>query len=105
MKKRTTIFMDDSLFLKAQQVAGQQGITFTTVIEKAVEDYVQTYGATRKLSFVGMGHSKNADVTIDNGSEEDALRADIDPITGWSPNRVSNTNAGSSPDAGQSEQN
>jgi hypothetical protein len=82
--KRTTILADDELLLEVKQLAARQGKTVTAIVHEALAAYVADYRSSRPLSFIGIGHSGDPQLAE---RADAALRAEIDPIEGWSPRR------------------
>ena len=86
--KRTTIMLDEGLLINARYLATRQGKTLTRLVQDALEAYVQSHWLPLELEFAGAGNS--GDGTI-GGRDEEILAAEIDPISGWSPERRSTT--------------
>ena len=84
--KRTTIFVEDELLVEAQHTAKQRGITFTALVDEALRTQVQANRPPRRFASLGAGHSAQP-TNMRDGADEAILRADIDPIEGWSPRR------------------
>lgn len=82
--KRTTILADEELLVEAKHLAVQQGRTLTQLFQDALRDYVQANRPKRRISIIGIGRSKEGDISL---RDEEILRAEIDPIEGWSPKR------------------
>src|SRR2546421_12243549 len=83
--KRTTILVDEGLLVEARQLAAQQGMTFTTVVQEALREYVAAHRPQRRISFMGMGCSGQPPLDLRDGRDEEILAAEIDPIYGWAP--------------------
>jgi hypothetical protein len=79
--KRTTILADEALLLEAKYLAIREGMTFTSLVQEALAEYLAAHRVRSRLEFIGMGHS--GDGTIAQQAEE-ILGAEIDPIQGWS---------------------
>lgn len=76
--RRTTVLLDDALFLEAQQAAKQRGTTFTALLDEALRAHLHTRRAQRCLSFVGMGRTEQPTHAMRDGWDEAELRAGID---------------------------
>lgn len=85
--KRTTVLLDDALLIEAQALAEQRSMTFTSLIGEAIRAYIQANRMPRRLSCIGIGRSDRSRDTLRDGRDEDELRAGIDPVEGWSPQR------------------
>ena len=83
--KRTTILVDEGLLVEARQLAAQQGMTFTTVVQEALREYVAAHRPQRRISFMGMGCSGQPPLDLRDGRDEELLAAEIDPVYGWAP--------------------
>src|SRR5437868_14914908 len=83
--KRTTILVDEGLLVEARQLAAQQGMTFTAVVQEALRAYIAAHRPQRHISFIGMGCSGQPPVDLRDGRDEEILAAEIDPIYGWAP--------------------
>jgi hypothetical protein len=86
--KRTTILADEGLLLEAQQLAARRGVTFTTLVQEALREYLKAHRPERQLSIIGIGSSGEPyPVDREGGWDEALLSKAIDPIEGWSPRR------------------
>ena len=83
--KRTTILADEGLLVEARQLAAQQGMTFTAVVQEALREYIAAHRPQRRISFMGMGCSGQPPLDLRDGRDEEILAAEIDPIYGWAP--------------------
>ena len=83
--KRTTILVDEGLLVEARQLAAQQGITFTAVVQEALRAYISAHRPRRRISFMAMGCSGHPPLDLRDGRDEKILAAEIDPIDGWAP--------------------
>jgi predicted transcriptional regulator len=54
---RTTILLDDDLFLEVKRLARTNGTTVTEVMREALKAYIGQQRRARTLSFTGMGKS------------------------------------------------
>ncbi len=54
---RTTILLDDDLFLEVKQLARTNGTTVTELMREALKAYIGQQRRTRTLSFTGVGKS------------------------------------------------
>jgi len=81
--KRTTVLLDDELFLDAQQTARRRGTTFTALLDEALRAHLHTHRTPRRLSFVGMGRTEQPTQAMRDGWDEAELRANIDREHGW----------------------
>lgn len=82
--KRTTILADEELLIEAKHLAAQTGKTLTEVVQQALREYIEANRPKRRISFAGRWRSEETDVSL---RDEEILRAEIDPIDGWSPKR------------------
>jgi predicted transcriptional regulator len=85
--KRTTVLLDDALLIEAQALAEQRSMTFTSLISEAIRAYIQANRMPRQISCIGIGRSDRPRGTLRDGGDEAELRAGIDPVEGWSPQR------------------
>lgn len=86
--KRTTILADEGLLLEAQQLATQQGMTVTALIQDAIREYLAAHRPKRRLSIIGVGSSGEPyPLDREGGWDEAALAEAIDPIEGWTSHR------------------
>ncbi len=81
--KRTTVLLDDELFLDAQRTARQRGTTFTALLDEALRTHLHTHRTPRRLSFVGLGRTEQPTQAMRDGWDETALHANIDREHGW----------------------
>jgi len=81
--KRTAIFVDDELLVEAQHIAKQRGMTFTALVDEALRAQVQANRPPRRFASSGIGRSAQP-TDMSDGADEAILRADIDPLEGWS---------------------
>jgi hypothetical protein len=85
--KRTTILVDDALLIEARSLAQQRAMTFTALVNEALRAYVQTHRTPRHLSCIGVGRSERPTRSLRDGGDEAELRAGINRVEGWSPQR------------------
>ena len=82
--KRTTILADEELLLEAKYLATQQGKTLTQLVRDALAEYIQAHWEPRYLSLLGVADSGETDLS---SRVDEILKAEIDPVEGWSPRR------------------
>ena len=68
MQKRTTILMDSDLLERLDRFAARSGVTKTSVLAAAVEDYLEAHDTTPDLSFVAVGRSDHGRLSLDGRS-------------------------------------
>lgn len=84
--RRTTILADEDLLLEARQLAVRQGTTFTALVQQALREYVAAHRPPeRHISFIGLGDSGEADLSVSNGWDEEILARELHPTVGWAP--------------------
>ena len=83
--KRTTILADEELLCEAKELAAEQGITFTALMQQALRNYLAMYRLPRHISFAGIGRSKEP---LDHERLDEILVAGLDRYEGWSPRRT-----------------
>ena len=86
--KRTTILIDEGLHAEAKHLAGGQGRTFTALVQDALREYIQNHRLPRRISFAGIGESKEP---VDQEKLDELLIAGLHRYEGWSPRRSRET--------------
>jgi predicted transcriptional regulator len=86
--KRTTIMVEEDLLYKLQQIAHRQERSTASVIREALVDYVTTQHAAAPprnplLALASLGESETP-TDVSDGQDEEILRREIDPLSGWS---------------------
>lgn len=61
--KRTTILVDESLFLELKHQANREGRTVSELVREALKNYLRRGEKKRALSFVGAGKSGRGDIS------------------------------------------
>jgi len=77
---RTTILLDDDLFVEVKQLARARGQTITEVIRDALKATVKRQQRTRLPSFTGAGRSRRRSISK---KAEEILRRKLDSREGW----------------------
>ena len=88
--KRTTILADEQLLVEVKYVAARDGKTVTQVIHEALAEYLVAHSRPRQLSIAGIGHSEAGEVSE---RVDEILRAEVDPVAGWSQGQSSGRGA------------
>lgn len=68
MQKRTTILIDSDLLERLDRFAARNGVTKTSVITSAVEDYLDAHDTAPDLSFLAVGKSDHGRLSLDGRS-------------------------------------
>jgi predicted DNA-binding protein len=68
MQKRTTILIDSDLLERLDRFAARSGVTKTSVIASAVEDYLEGHDTAPDLSFLAVGRSDHGRLSLDGRS-------------------------------------
>ena len=68
MQKRTTILIDSDLLERLDRFAARSGVTKTSVITAAVEDYLAAHDTAPDLSFLAVGKSAHGRLSLDGRS-------------------------------------
>ena len=98
--KRTTILADEELLCEAKELAAEQGITFTALVQQALRNYLAIYRLPRHISFAGIGRSGGSSTPEEM---DEILIAGLDPIEegpcgraygGWVPEEPDRACAG-----------
>jgi len=62
--KRTTIFVDDEVFVSLKRIAKEEGKTRWEIIRQALQKFIdERYTARRSISFIGVGRSGHKDIS------------------------------------------
>jgi len=65
--KRTTVFADDEVMKKLQEMAKRENCTVSEITRKALNDFVSRRGRKKsRLSLIGIGRSGRKDVAEKN---------------------------------------
>ena len=89
--KRTTILADEALLLEVKDLADREGRSVTALVQDALREYIQAHRRPRELSIIGIGRS--GDPTVSQRVHE-ILAAEVDPIHGLWPGRLSKSRGG-----------
>ena len=84
--RRTTIMADEELLLEAKHLADRENRTLSALIQDALREYIAGHRPRRHISFIGIGESSGPSLTVEE--QDQLLRAGLDPIEGWSPDRA-----------------
>lgn len=83
--KRTTVLLDEDLLLAAQQLARREGKSFTDVLRESLAEHLAARSLpTGLLALAGIANSGEGDLSE---RVDEILRAETDPIYGWSHRR------------------
>ena len=89
--KRTTIMLDEDLFLDLRQIARREGKSFTQAVRESVAEYVAGHRRPQGLlSIVGIGRGPGPEPGDERSLAErldEILIAGLDPHEGWSARR------------------
>jgi predicted DNA-binding protein len=83
MQKRTTILIDGDLLERLDRFAARNGMTKTSVLTSAIEDYLETHDTAPDLPFVAVGRSDHGRLSLDGRSiarREAGLRPGLDEL-------------------------
>jgi hypothetical protein len=78
--RRTSLLIDDDVFLAARAHADQRGVSFGSVVTEALREYLELGGARPPLPFTGIGASG---VAWDAESLDRMLTEGTDPVEGF----------------------